>query len=110
MPATAKLYLAMLADQLDLVNRQALENGRRILARARETEVGRRLMTMPGVGPVLASAMVASVPDPHAFRSGRNLAGWIGLVPNQNSSGGNVWAGSPSRRTDTCASCSSWAP
>jgi len=52
-----------------------------------EPELGRRLMTMPGVGPVLASAMVASVPDPHAFRSGRNLAAWIGLVPKQNSSG-----------------------
>ncbi len=87
-PECAKVCLAMLADQLDLVNRQALENDRRILASARETEVGRRLMTMPGVGPVLASAMVASVPDPHAFRSGRNLAAWIGLVPKQNSSGG----------------------
>lgn len=87
-PATAKLCLAMLADQLDLVNRQALENDRRILASARDTEAGRRLMTIPGVGPVLASAMVASVPDPHAFRSGRNLAAWIGLVPKQNSSGG----------------------
>jgi transposase len=45
-------------------------------------------MAVPGVGPVLASAMVASVPDPHAFRTGRNLAAWIGLVPRQNSSGG----------------------
>jgi transposase len=45
-------------------------------------------MAVPGVGPVLTSAMVASVPDPHAFRSGRNLAAWIGLVPRQNSSSG----------------------
>lgn len=87
-PESAKVCLAMLADQLDLVNRQALENDRRILVGARETEVGRRLMTIPGVGPVLASAMVASVPDPYAFRSWRNLAAWIGLVPKQNSSGG----------------------
>ena len=45
-------------------------------------------MGIPGVGPLLASALVASVPDPQAFRSGRNLAAWIGLVPRQNSSGG----------------------
>jgi transposase len=87
-PESARICLKMLADQLDLVNRQALENDRRVLASARATEVGRRLMTIPGVGPVLASAMVASVPDPHAFKSGRNLAAWIGLVPKQNSSGG----------------------
>lgn len=87
-PESARICLKMLADQLDLVNRQALENDRRILASARATEVGRRLMTVPGVGPVLASAIVASVRDPHAFKSGRNLAAWIGLVPKQNSSGG----------------------
>jgi transposase len=59
-----------------------------VLADARSSEVGRRLMAVPGVGPVLASAIVAAVPDPQAFRSGRNLAAWIGLVPKQNSSGG----------------------
>ena len=46
------------------------------------------LMEIPGVGPLLASALVACVPDPSVFRSGRNLAAWIGLVPKQNSSGG----------------------
>lgn len=87
-PAHARICLKLLADQLDLVNRQALETDRMIMANARATDVGRRLMAMPGVGPVLASAIVASVPDPHAFRSGRNLSAWIGLVPKQNSSGG----------------------
>jgi transposase len=87
-PASARICLKLLADQLDLVNRHALETDRMILASARATEVGRRLMAVPGVGPVLASAIVASVPDPHAFKSGRNLAAWIGLVPRQNSSGG----------------------
>jgi transposase len=87
-PTSARICLKLLAEQLDQVNRQALETDRLILASARATEVGRRLMAVPGVGPVLASAMVASVPDPHAFRSGRNLAAWIGLVPKQNSSGG----------------------
>jgi transposase len=87
-PASARVCLKMLVDQLDLVNRQALENDRMVLADARSSEVGRRLMAVPGVGPVLASAIVAAVPDPRAFRSGRNLAAWIGLVPRQNSSGG----------------------
>ena len=87
-PASARICLKLLAGQLDQVNRYALETDRMILASARATEVGRRLMAVPGVGPVLASAMVASVPDPHAFKSGRNLAAWIGLVPRQNSSGG----------------------
>lgn len=87
-PADARHCLQMLAAQLRLVNAQILENGRRIRASARATDVGRRLMGIPGVGPVLASAFVATVPDPHAFRSGRSLAAWIGLVPRQNSSGG----------------------
>ena len=87
-PAEARHCLQMLAAQLRLVNAQILENDRRIRASARATDVGRRLMGIPGVGPVLASAFVATVPDPHAFRSGRCLAAWIGLVPRQNSSGG----------------------
>ena len=87
-PPLARACLQLLVSQLQLVNAQALETDRQIKASARATDVGRRLMEIPGVGPVLASAIVASVPDPHAFRSGRNLAAWIGLVPRQNSSGG----------------------
>ena len=87
-PAEARHCLQMMAAQLRLVNAQILENDRRIRTSARATDVGRRLMGIPGVGPVLASAFVASVPDPAMFKSGRNLAAWIGLVPRQNSSGG----------------------
>jgi len=93
-PAEARCCLQMLASQLRLVNEQILENDRRIRTSARATDVGRRLMGIPGVGPVLASAFVASVPDPAAFKSGRNLAAWIGLVPRQNSSGGKERLGS----------------
>jgi transposase len=87
-PAVARISLALLVSQLGLVNDQVLENDRRVRASARSTEIGCRLMEMPGVGPVLASAIVATVPDPTAFKSGRDLAAWIGLVPRQNSSGG----------------------
>src|SRR5688500_630028 len=50
-------------------------------------------MAVPGVGPGLASAIVASVPDQNAFKTGSNLAAWIGLVPRQNSSGGKARLG-----------------
>jgi transposase len=96
-PADARVCLEMLAAQLRVVKEQILENDRRIMARARETELGRRLMEIPGVGPLLASAFVATVADPTIFRSGRNLAAWIGLVPRQNSSGGKERLGGISK-------------
>jgi transposase len=67
---------------------RALPYARRGRKSARSTDVGRRVTEVPGVGPVLASAIVASVPDAGAFKTGRSLAAWIGLVPRQNSSGG----------------------
>jgi transposase len=96
-PADARVCLAMLAAQLAVVKTQVLENDRRIRESARETEVGRRLMAIPGVGPLLASAFVASVADPTVFKTGRDLAAWIGLVPKQNSSGGKERLGGISR-------------
>lgn len=96
-PPDARLCLEMLGAQLAIVKEQILENDRRIRASARDTEVGRRLMEIPGVGPLLASAFVASVADPGIFRTGRDLAAWIGLVPRQNSSGGKERLGGISR-------------
>jgi transposase len=90
----------MLGEQLDLINGQILESDRRILANARSTDVGRRLMEIPGVGPVLASAVVATVADPAVFKSGRNLAAWVGLVPRQNSSGGKERLGGITKQGD----------
>ena len=51
-------------------------------------DLSRRLATVPGIGPISASALAASVTDPHQFRSGREFAAWLGLTPRQNSSGG----------------------
>ena len=96
----ARVCLNMLVDQLRLVNVQILENDRLIRTNARATEVGRRLMEIPGVGPLLASAMVAAVADPAAFKTGRNLAAWIGLVPRQNSSGGKERLGGITKQGD----------
>ncbi len=99
-PEEARVCLLMLIDQLRLINEQILESDRRIIASARSTEVGRRLMEIPGVGPVLASALVATIADPKAFKSGRNLAAWIGLVPRQHSSGGKERLGGITKQGD----------
>jgi transposase len=87
-PKPARDCLLALRDQLGLVKQQIFEADRRILALHRASEMSRRLAEIPGVGPLIATALVASIPDPHAFRSGRDLAAWIGLVPKQNSTGG----------------------
>jgi transposase len=99
-PEVARASLAVLVAQLNLVNEQILEMDRRVRTSARSTEVSRRLMEVPGVGPLLASAIVATVPDPGAFKSGRSLAAWIGLVPRQNSSGGKDRLGSITKKGD----------
>ena len=99
-PAMARDCLLMLAEQLRLVNAQVLEADRAIMAAVRSNDTARRLLGIPGVGPLLASALVAAVPDPHAFRSGRNLAAWIGLVPRQNSSGGKERLGGITKAGD----------
>jgi transposase len=93
-PVQARSCLQMLVAQLRLVKLQILDNDRQVLALARSTELGRRLMEVPGIGPLVASALVACVPDPSMFRCGRNMAAWLGLVPKQNSSGGKERLGS----------------
>jgi transposase len=87
-PPTARDCLLALRDQLAMVRRQILDADRRILAWHRASEASRRLAEIPGVGPLIATALVASIPDPHAFRSGRDLSAWIGLVPREDSTGG----------------------
>lgn len=99
-PVEARGCLAMLAAQLQLVNEQVLETDRLIRTNARSTEIGRRLMEIPGVGPLLASALVGTIADPSAFKTGRNLAAWIGLVPKQNSSGGKERLGGITKQGD----------
>jgi transposase len=96
-PPPARMCLTALATQLELVKRQILEADRRILAWHRASDVSRRLEAIPGVGPLIATALVASIPDPAVFRSGRDLSAWIGLVPKQNSTGGKNRLGSISK-------------
>jgi transposase len=92
--------------QLHLVNRQILEADRRVLAWHRSNEASRRLDRIPGIGPLIATALVASIPNPQAFKSGRDLAAWIGLVPSRIRAAARTGsAASPSMGTATCGRC-----
>jgi Transposase IS116/IS110/IS902 family len=82
------------------LKKQILDFDRMILAWHRSDQTSKRLNCIPGVGPLLATALVSSVADPKAFRSGRNFSAWIGLVPKQHSSGGRPRLGSISKQGD----------
>jgi transposase len=99
-PASARGCLLALRDQLNMVKQQILEADRRIRDCHRSSEVSRRLAEIPGVGPLIATALVATVPDPHAFRSGRDFSAWIGLVPREDSTGGKARPGHISKAGD----------
>jgi transposase len=100
LPEIARACVAVLGSQLQSLKVQILKFDRMILAWHRSSEASRRLDDIPGVGPVLATALVASVADPNMFRSGRDFSAWIGLVPKQNSSGGKDRLGNISKRGD----------
>jgi transposase len=100
LPEVARACLAMLGSQLQMLKAQILNFDRMITAWHRSNETSKRLDELPGVGPALATALVASVADPKAFRSGRDFSAWIGLVPKQNSSGGRQRLGSISKQGD----------
>lgn len=93
--------LGHLVNQLDQQHMQILDLDRQILAWHRSNETSRRLATIPGIGPLAASALTATIGDASTFRSGRALASWIGIVPKQNSSGGKERLGAISKRGDT---------
>ena len=97
-PAIARACLAALGAQLCRLKEQILEFDRMIIAWHRSHEASKRLDAIPGVGPVLATALIASIAV--AFRSGRSFSAWIGLVPKQHSSGGKDRLGSISKQGD----------
>ncbi len=100
LPEVARACLAALGAQLRMLKAQILEFDRRIMAWHRSNETSQRLDEIPGVGPALATALVAGVADPKAFRSARNFSAWVGLVPKQHSSGGKDRLGSISKQGD----------
>jgi transposase len=100
LPEIARACIAALGAQLQTLKAQVLQFDRLIRAWHRSSEASKRLDAIPGVGPALATALVASVANPKAFRSGRDFSAWIGLVPKQNSSGGKDKLGNISKRGD----------
>jgi transposase len=101
LPEIARACVAALGTQLLSLKAQILAFDRRIMAWHRSNETSMRLDAIPGVGPALATALVASVAD------GRDFSAWIGLVPKQNSSGGKTsLAVSANRAIIICAACS----
>ena len=121
LPELARRVLAMLGEQLEQLAAKLAVLGQELLAWHRASPASRRLATIiangndpvpqgsdrlsrrsigPGIGPVTASTLAATVTDARAFRSGREFAAWLGLVPRQNSSGGKSRLGRISKRGD----------
>jgi transposase len=94
-PEMARACLLAFGAQLRGIKEQIPEFDRPIRAWHRSNEMSMSLDEAPGVGPVLATALVAAVADPKSFRSGRNFSAWIGIVPKQHSSGGKNRLGNP---------------
>lgn len=100
LPILARETIGELHDRLRTLDERILAYDRKISALAKACEPARRLMAIEGVGPVTATALVASVGNASAFHSGRQFAAWLGLTPRQNSSGGKTKLGSISKRGD----------
>ena len=93
-PPVARFCLELLARQYLALNAEVSAVDKHIHAWHRSCQESRRLEAIPGIGPIVATALVAEIGDWGAFRSGRNLAAWIGLVPKQHSTGGKERLGS----------------
>ncbi len=100
LPSLARSCLESLAAALMTVEQEIATSERQILVWHRSNEASRRLASIPGIGPIIATALIASVADPSIFRSGREMAAWIGLVPRQNSTGGKERLGRISKQGD----------
>jgi transposase len=100
-PEVARQVLSVLADQIDAVGKNVSALEAQILAWHKNNPVSQRLATIPGIGPIIATAIAATVPDPSVFRNGREFAAWLGLVPKQNATGGKARLGGISKRGDS---------
>lgn len=89
-------FLAMIAS-IRALDEQIAVLDREIVARAREDADARRLMTIPGIGPITATAILALAPPTESFRKGRDFAAWLGLTPRQHSTGGKQKLGQISK-------------
>ena len=101
LPGTFRQLIERLGDHLKELDRQAEELEVQIQTWHRENVASKKLAQIPGIGPITASALAASIGDAKNFENGRQLAAWLGLVPRQNSSGGKQTLLGISKRGDT---------
>ncbi|MBN8188769.1 MULTISPECIES: IS110 family transposase [Roseobacteraceae] len=97
LPATARASLRVLTVTLSQLDEQIEALDAEIGRRARESAVARRLMTIPGIGPLIATAIATLAPPPDMFRKGRDFAAWLGLTPRQHSTGGKQRLGATTK-------------
>lgn len=97
LPETARAMIGVLVDMVSLLDERIARLDQEIRRRAREEDVPARLMTIPGIGPITATALAALAPPPETFRKGRDFAAWVGLTPLQRSTGGKQKLGAISR-------------
>ncbi len=98
LPNAARVALLEMAEQIEKLTARIEALDAKIIAAVKTDEAARRLTTIPGVGPIIAASVRAAVHDPEAFRTGRDLAAWIGITPRANSSGGKERLGKISKQ------------
>lgn len=97
LPEAARPMFAIMVDMLAELDKRIATLDREIAKRARDDEAALRLMTIPGIGPITATAIIALAPPMETFRKGRDFAAWLGLTPRQHSTGGKQRLGSISK-------------
>ncbi len=100
LPALARRLLADVWARIQQLNQQIFAYDREIEQLAKHSAQAQRLMTIPGIGAITATAIIASVGTPQQFKSGRQLAAWLGLVPRQYSTGGKTRLGRITKQGD----------
>ncbi|UVK48322.1 IS110 family transposase (plasmid) [Mesorhizobium sp. AR07] len=100
LPAYARTSLGILVRQIMALNDEVAALDRQLIAWHTESEASRRLAGIPGLGVITATALAATVTDPDQFRSGRQFAAWLGLTPQQHSTGGKTRLGGISKQGD----------
>ena len=98
LPAVAQQVLQVLASQLEQIEAAVAALERQLLTWHNANPASQRLASIPGIGPIIATAIATTVADANEFRSGREFAAWLGLVPRQNSTGGKIRLGGITKR------------
>lgn len=102
LPADAVPTLKVLITALTQLEAEIVKLDAEIARRAKENDVARRLMTVPGIGPLIATAIATLAPPPETFRKARDFAAWLGLTPRQHSTGGKQRLGATTTLSGQC--------